>query len=185
VTRSASPSPAVLDIDGYSWRQALPSDGAAIEAIAAHGANRILFNLPATEAELAAGIGGPGFRNPMLCLQGSAPVGFGATTNRNVASQNLQVRTFYLDPAAAVIPLTTYVRHLFWSIALHRIYSQLPVVSGAEAYVRLFTGAGFQQEGVVRGHALVDDRPCDVVVLGLLRGEFEAWCQRHNSRLNM
>jgi hypothetical protein len=111
------------------------------------------------------------------------PVGFGATTNRNLASLNVQIKCIFLDPPGAVLPLAAYVRHLFWSLALHRIYAQLPVVSGAEAYMRLFVSAGFQEEGVVRGHALVDGRPCDVAVFGVLRGEFEAWCQEHASRL--
>jgi hypothetical protein len=182
VIRPGRPSPAVLEIGGYAWRPALPSDGPAIQAVAAHGANHVLFNLQGTEAEIAAGIGGPGFRQPMLCLQGSTPVGFGATTNRNPASQNLQMKCFFVDPGA-VLPLAAYVRHLFWSIALHRIYAQLPVVNGADAYIRLLTGAGFHDEGVVRGHALVDGRPCDVAVLGVLRGEFQAWCHEHNSQL--
>lgn len=151
--------------------------------LAAQGANRVLFDLPATQSEFAARVGRPGFRLPMLCLRDSEPVGVGATANRSQVSLNVRLKCFFAQPARAVLPLAAYVRHLFWSLPLHRVYTQFPVVTGAEAYVRLFTGAGFQEEGIVRGHALVEGHPRDLAVLGVLRGEFEAWCRENSSHL--
>jgi hypothetical protein len=183
VTDLAPPSRAVLDIDGFSWRQAVPSDAAVLEALAARDGNRLLFNLPASEQEFAVRVGRPGFRRAMLCFKERKPVGAAATTLRDQRSLNLQLMCFFAQPARAVAPLAVYVRHIFWSTPLHRIYVQLPVVAGATAYIRLLTAAGFQQEGVVRGHGLVGGRPTDVAVIGLLRRDFEAWCQENEIRL--
>lgn len=183
MSEPARPSPAILDLDGFVWRQAVPSDAPALEALAAKDGNRSLFKLPASEEEFAVRMDGPGFRRAMLCTRGRKPIGAAATTLRDQRNLNLQLLCFFAEPAGHVRPLAVYVRHLFWSLPLHRIYVQLPLVAGATSYLRLLTGAGFQHEGVVRGHGLVRGRPCDVAVVGLLRGDFEAWCQENESRL--
>ena len=176
-------SPAVLEIDGFAWRSAGPADAPALEALAAHAKNRLLFNLPESKEGFEAAVGWPGFRLPMLCSRESKPVGAAATSQRNNHSQNLRLICFFADPAHAVLPLAAYVRHLFWMLPLHRIYCQFPMVGGAAAYVRLLKGAGFQEEGTIRGHALIGGKPCDVVGLGALRDEFELWCQENETRL--
>jgi hypothetical protein len=183
VIRPGRPSPAVLELDGFAWRTAGPSDAPALEALAARSTNRVLFSLPASEAEFAARMGRAGFRTPMLCLRGSKPFGAAATNLRNNRSLNLRLVCFFADPARAALPLAAYVRHLFWSLPLHRVYSQLPVVGGATAYVRLLKRAGFQEEGVVHGHAVIGGRPRDLAVLGVLREEFENWCRENEKRL--
>jgi hypothetical protein len=121
----------------------------------------------------------------MLCLRGSKPVGAAATKQRNLRSLNLHLICFFADPVRAALPLAAYVRHLFWSQPLHRVYSQLPMVGGATAYVRLLKGVGFQEEGMVRGHAMVGGRPRDLVVLAVLRREFESWCRENEKRLTL
>lgn len=180
---AAGPSPAVLEIDGFAWRIAGPSDAPALEALAARATNRLLFSLPGSESAFEAAVGWPGFKMPMLCLRGSKPVGAAATNLRNNHSLNVRLICFFAEPVRAFLPLATYVRHLFWSLPLHRVYCQFPMVAGATAYVRLLKGAGFQEEGVIRGHALVGGKPCDVAVLGLLRVEFESWCRENENRL--
>ena len=183
MTDAARPSRAILDLDGFAWRPAGPSDAAVLEALAAHDGNRFLFNLPASEDEFAARVDRPGFRRVMLCFEGPKPFGAAATALRDQRSLNLQLLCFFTQPARAVAPLAVYLRHLFWSSPMHRIYVQLPLVEGATAYLSLLTGAGFQDEGVVRGHGLVQGLPCDVAVVGLLRKDFEAWCQENEIRL--
>jgi hypothetical protein len=180
---AAGPSPAVLEIDGFSWRFAGPSDAPSLELLAARSSHRTLFNLPGSEREFEARVGWPGFRIPMLCLRGSKPVGAAATDRRNHRSLNLRLICFFAEPARAAVPLAAYVRHLFWSLPLHRVYAQLPMVGGATAYVRLLKNAGFQEEGVVRGYAMVGGRPRDLAVLGVLREEFETWCSENEKRL--
>jgi hypothetical protein len=119
----------------------------------------------------------------MLCLRDSKPVGAAALRLRNNRSMNAQLICFFTDPIRAALPLAAYVRHLFWSMPLHRVYSQLPLVGGATAYLRLLTSAGFQDEGVIRGGAVVGRRLRDVAIFGLLREEFETWCRENEKRL--
>lgn len=183
VKSGAGPTPGVLELDGFAWRTAGPSDAVTLEALAARDGNRILFNLPGSEDEFAARVGGPGFRRAMLCFKENGPIGAAATRARDQRSANLQLMCFFVQPARAVLPLAVYVRHLFWSAPLHRVYLQLPMIAGAAGYIRLLQSVGFQQEGLVRGHGLVRDRPCDVALLGLLRTDCEAWCQENESRL--
>jgi len=38
---------------------------------------------------------------------------------------------------------------------------------------------------VLAGHAEVGGRPVDVVVLGLLRDEFDVWCATNDPRLSL
>jgi hypothetical protein len=183
MTLSGRASPAVLEIDGCGWRRAAPADASTLEGLAARNGNRVLFDLPGSADEFAARVGRPGFRLPMLCLRGSTPVGAAATTMRNNRSLNLRLMCFFAQPARASLSLAVYVRHLFWSLPLHRVYVQLPLTAGATAYTRMLIGAGFQEEGVVARHALLGGRPCDVAVLGVLRRDFEAWCLENESRL--
>ena len=183
IASAARPSPAVLEIDGFAWRTAQPSDAAALEALAAKAKNRILFRLPESEAAFEAAVGWPGFRLPMLCLRGSKAVGAAATSQRNHQSQNVRLTCFFADPAHAAVPLAAYVRHLFWMLPLHRVYCQFPMVAGAMAYVRLLKGAGFQGEGTIRGHAVIGGKPCDVAGVGVLRDEFDLWCTENETRL--
>lgn len=173
----------VLQIDGYTWRPALASDAADLDRVASSGANRTLFQLPQSADEFAAALGEPGFRLAFTCVRGAECVGAAATGTRSQRSLNVQLRCFFSDPRAATLPLAAYVRHIFWTLPMHRVHVQLPCIDGADEYVELLKSVGFGEEGVVRAHALVAGVPRDVVVLGLLREEFEAWCLQHESRL--
>lgn len=183
MTMTSSPPQAVLELDGFAWRDAGPADAGTLDALASHGSNRVLFNLPASTDEFLARVGRPGFRIAMLCTRDSKPIGAAATTERNNRSLNAQLMCFFAQPSEAALPLAAYLRHVFWSLPLHRIYVQLPIVRGADAYVDLLKRSGFQEEGVVIGHGMVAGNPTDVAVLGLLRREFEGWCHEHEKRL--
>jgi hypothetical protein len=183
VKTAVGPTPGVLELDGFAWREAGPADATTLEALASLDGHRTLFNLPGSEQEFAARVGGPGFRRAMLCYKDNGPIGAAATRSRDQRNANLQLMCFFAEPEKAVWPLALYVRHLFWSAPLHRVYLQLPIVAGAPAYIHLLESVGFQQEGLVRGHGLVGGKPCDVALLGLLRIDCEAWCQENESRL--
>ncbi|HTE84012.1 MAG TPA: hypothetical protein VK821_04715, partial [Dehalococcoidia bacterium] len=62
---------AVLELDGFAWREAGPADAGTLDALAAVGSNRVLFNLPASRDEFLARVGRPGFRIAMLCTHDS------------------------------------------------------------------------------------------------------------------
>jgi len=173
----------VLELDGYAWRRALPEDAATLDQLAAHGSNRVLFNLPSSADEFTARVGGAGLRLPMLCAYEGEFIGAGAFAARSNRDLNAILVSFFVEPSTATQALAMYVRHLFWSWPFHRLYAQLPLVDGGAGYLALLTAIGFVEEGVVPEHALIAGRPCDVAVLGILRREVEAWCQANESRL--
>jgi hypothetical protein len=185
VSVALRPRRAVLELDGHVWRRATAADAETLDALAASGVNRILFTLPRTVSDFESAMGGRNFGQPMLCLDGPRPVAGAATTQRNRRSLNLQVLFCCIDPSRSALPLAMYVRHLIWSIPLHRLYVQLPLIKGADDYVAMFEAVGFTREGIVGGHALIDGRPTDVMALGLLRREFEDWCRTNESRLSL
>ena len=72
-----------------------------------------------------------------------------------------------------------YVRHVFWSFPLQRLHAQVPQLDVTTQHVDLLASIGFVQEGTYPAHALVDGDPCDVMILGLLREDFEATARTH------
>ena len=183
LTLAATPAAPVLDLDGFNWRLATAADAPAFDELASCGANRTIFNLPASTDDFAVRVGGAGLRMPMLGMRGTQVAGaaaFGARSHRDL---HALLVGFFREPSAAVLPVATYVRHVFWSLPLRRLHVQLPLIDGADEYVSLFGRIGFVDEGILQGHALIDGQPCNVAVLGILRPEFEAWCQNHERRL--
>ncbi len=183
--RTEVPSAAVLELDGFEWRRASRADRGAMDALVALSPFHGLFTFPDPGEEFSRGVGAPGFRMPMICLHDSKAVGVAAISHRNQRSMNAQLLCAFRQPRLAALPLATYVRHLFWLQPLHRIYAQCPAAAGATAYIDLLKRAGFVEEGVVTGYALVRGRPSDVAVLGVLRREFETWCQENETRLTL
>ncbi len=181
--RAAAPTAAALQLDAFTWRPATAADAVALHELASLGANRTLFDLPASADEFAGQIGAPGFRIPMLCSSESKVLGAAAVGPRSQRHLNVQMLCFFADPVTVALPMAAYVRHLFWLLPLHRVYAQLPMVDGADDYMRLLAQVGFTAEGVIPGRALIDGRPQDVAVFGLLRREFDAWCLEHEPRL--
>jgi hypothetical protein len=182
-TAAPRPRPAVLEIDGFAWQPARTSDAPALEALAAQAMNRVLFGLPPSSEAFEAAVGGPGFRNAMLCWQDSIPIGAASTGQRNLHSENVRLTCFFAEPAHAALPLAAYVRHLFWRVPFHRVYCQFPLVARGAEYVDLLKACGFREEGIIRGHALIGGNPYDVAVLGVLRDEFDIWCRENETRL--
>jgi len=121
----------------------------------------------------------------MLCTRDSRVIGAAATTRRDMRNRHVQLICSFIDPATAALALAMYVRHLFWSMPFNRVHAQIPNVDGAQAYVDLMGGIGFVNEGTVRDHALIGGRPHSVIVLGLLRREFEAWTEVNEKRLSL
>lgn len=178
-----APAPAVLELDGFSWRDARSEDAEVLERLAAVGSNRPLFQLPMFTAEFMRAPSRPGFRQSMLCYHGEKEFGAAAYGMRNMQNLNVRLTCFFTEPARAAAALAIYVRHLFWGMPVHRIHAQLPVVDAGPAYVSLLRAVGFREEGVVRAHALMRGQSCDLAVLGVVREEFEAWCQTNERRL--
>lgn len=185
MTTAASPSAPVLALDGFAWRFAGPGDATVLDSIAAHGSNRVLFTLPESEGEFAVRLSGTGLRFPMLCTRDSRPCGAAVLGTRSTRDLNAMISCFFIEPSESTLPLAAYVRHVFWMQPLHRLFAQMPMVEGSADYVRLLTGVGFIEEGVVAKHALIGGEAVDVVILGLLRRDFERWCTEKEPRLSL
>lgn len=172
-----------MELDGLRWRSADATDATEIASLVSSDHNRMLFGLPTSEEEIAVTIGKPGFRIPMLCLRGAEAIGVAATTRRDMRNGNVQLLCAFAEPKGSSLALAMYLRQLFWSWPFNRVHAQIPSIAGAPDHVQLLCSVGFQEEGVVRDHAVIDGRPVSVIVLGLLRRDFEAWCQTHETRL--
>jgi len=70
--------------------------------------------------------------------------------------------------------------YAFETLNLNRLY--LRVVAFNKRALRLYRAFGFVDEGIQREQAFVRGRHRDVVLMGLLRREFEAWGHRRNAR---
>ena len=173
----------MLEVGGFAWRFATSDDAGVLDRLAAEGANRVLFSLPATEQEFAARLRGQGYRLAMLCTSGARLFGAAAITARSNRDLNAMIACFFVDPSDATLSLALYVRHVFWAQPVHRLYTQLPLVQAVDEYRSLLASVGFQEEGVVARHAIIAGESRDVAVFGLLRPEFEAWCQDKDARL--
>ena len=63
------------------------------------------------------------------------------------------------------------LRYAFHELGLHRLW--LDVFGYNERAIHLYAGAGFREEGRLREHLHRDGRRWDVVLMGLLRAEWE------------
>jgi len=68
--------------------------------------------------------------------------------------------------------MVLFFRYLFEEINIHRIYLQ--VLMSNERAIALYERFGFKREGVLRQHHFQGGRLQDVLLMGLLREEFEA-----------
>jgi len=95
---------------------------------------------------------------------------------------------FFREPEAATLALAMYVRHLFWSFPVQRLYTQFPLVGTGAAYLALYEAAGSahkelkvfteaetgamhcQNDNRILAHDYIADWLSDVLVRGRGRG---------------
>jgi RimJ/RimL family protein N-acetyltransferase len=92
--------------------------------------------------------------------------------NRTAAYGRMLGRAEYHGRGIGTEMLVLLARYAFSRLNLHRIYTG--VVSTNEASIRSNEKAGATQEGVQRNHSYVQGEYRDVVMMGILREEFEA-----------
>jgi hypothetical protein len=118
---------------------------------------------------------------PVICLYDNQPIGFLLTMNSNMQSLNTRLVTVFTHPQQSKLPFLLYLRQLFWSFPLRRIYAHIP--SLVPHYLDLYLSVGFQHEGVYRQRQVINGMLYDVNVLGLLRQDFEQWCHIYDPRV--
>lgn len=152
------------------------------------GPNRLLIDLPAEQAEailFLQQLEKQPWSMLMVAQQGGKRIGAVATGLTNLVSLNTYLLAMFLEPAAAVMPLALFTRHLFWTFPLERLYVQFPLLDETVAYGQLYEQVGFQREGVMKKHQSIAGRRHDVAVYGLLRGDFDRWWAAHDPRMTL
>lgn len=182
----AGPLEPVTALGELSIRRLTSEEAAFLVELRELGSHRLLLDFGADPAEAAAWVAtrrrGP-YALPMLLERSGQPVGVAFTAFGSPRNLNAFAMAALTDYGQAARHLALYVRHVFWNFPVRRLYSQVPAVPALEEVAAAFAGAGFTEEGRLLGHVLLSGRPVDVIAMGLLREDFEAWCREHESEL--
>jgi RimJ/RimL family protein N-acetyltransferase len=95
--------------------------------------------------------------------------------NRRHSSAELQIRIGARDARGkgyGTEAVRMLLVHAFRDLDLERV--QLHVFATNERAIRVYEKAGLRREGVLRSAAFIDGERCDIVVMGILRGEADA-----------
>lgn len=181
-----SPRPALLELGPFALRPLVPGDAPFVHRLGGAGHNRLVVELPGSVAECRAyleELGSSAWALPMACTRQGVDFGLCFTALSNLHSLNGYLLALFEEPRQAGPALALYVRHAFWSFPLRRFYVQFPLTDPPHGYEQLYPAAGFAAEGVMAGHALLGGREHDVATFGLLRSDFDRWCQQREPRL--
>ena len=117
-------------------------------------------------------------RRVLFCLRAcGTPIGFGDIAHLDAPNARAMVGLVIGERALwgrgyGREALEGLLRLCFERLALRRIGAQVYATNARS--LRLFEGAGFVREGLLREHVLKHGAPVDEVALGLLRREWEA-----------
>jgi hypothetical protein len=181
-------APAVTQFEDYELIPLEPSDAPQVIQLLSLRGNSYLIDLGASEHEVASLISqlaGTTWSLPLAILRGDECIGMATTSLANTKSLNASLLAIFTDPANSMVPLALFIRHAFWNFPLHRLHCHIPALDLTAEYVELLTSVGFVDEGRLRAHELVAGQPFDVVLLGLLREEFELWCRSNAPGLTL
>ncbi len=183
MTPTASES--ILSLDGRAIRPLAPNDFPLVERLL-RTVPPLLFELPASDADYRgwlAGLNGRAWCTPMACLREGSPFGLCFLITSQLRHLHAYLVALFEEPADSTLCMAMYARHAFWLFPLHRLYTQLPASAGAAPHEKAFLAAGFQREGVLRGHIRDERGAGDAVALAMLRAEFDEWCRAREPRL--
>jgi hypothetical protein len=172
--------PAMLSSGPHSIRLLGRDDRGLLGDLYAHGPNTLLVEpLAIPDDRFFDWLYALLWSLPMVLECDGRPVGVAFTIDPNVQSLNSRLVTLCVDPEACAPVVALYVRHLFWSFPLHRLYAYRPDLADLAAYGGLLRACGFIQEGLLRQHRASGGTGTDVFLYGLVRPEFDAWCDGH------
>jgi len=187
-TDAPNPTPAIVELDGWRLEPFTPNEAPLLSQLLQQRGHRYLLEVPTDEATiklLLSEVGKHAWAMSGALIRDDELVGFGATALPNLRALHASVTALFVDPASARTPLALYLRHLFWSFPLHRLHTQIPDLDLTREYVDLLTSVGFRVEGRLVDHAHIGGQSFDVIALGLLRSDFEAWCDADEPRLGL
>ncbi len=179
--------PAITQLDGISLQPLEPAHAPIVASLLSMRGHRFILDIPSDEAtltQLLAELGRQTWTLPLAAVVGGECLGVVTTALANVKSLHASITALFVDPTTATTALAMGIRHLFWTFPLHRVHAQIPDMDLTREYVDLLTSVGFVDEGRLQDHLVLAGRSFDVVTLGLLRTDFEAWCSDNEPRLS-
>jgi hypothetical protein len=185
-TRPKAP-PGLIELDGDSIRALSSDDLPALLRLRAATPEDV-FHVPSSQEGLDRFIDfmtNKPWSLAMMCLRQGSPSGLCLMNVGQLKHLNAYLVALFEEPSAADRLLALYIRQAFWLYPLHRLNVQLPSRPDLQPHIDLLLRAGFQREGVLEGHIEVDGQPSNVVVLGMLREDFDAWCAIDDPRLSL
>ena len=157
-------------------RQLVPQDGKLVIDLDRAGCNVGLIGLPESLQDCHAmfqSLESQMWSTPMAALSTGRPFGTFWTAVPNVSNMNALVVALFEGVDRGRLALALYIRHLFWSYPLHRLYAHVGALDRGAAYGTIYEGIGFKREGVLKEHAPLAGSRQDIFVYGLLREEFD------------
>ncbi len=104
-----------------------------------------------------------------------SPIGYTLIKDLDHKNRNAEIG-LHLDPAFhgkgyGKDAFNTLIRYCFHELNLHRVH--LEVFDFNEPAIRMYQKMGFKQDGRLREAFFTQNRFCDIVVMSLLKNEFE------------
>ncbi len=181
-------SPAVTELDGVTIERLHPDHAHLVATLLDLRGHRHLIDLdpdPNTIATLLRTLSQQPWAMPLAAIRDGECIGIGTTALADVKSLNAAFLTMFVEPAQAHLASAMMVRHLFWTFPIRRLHVQIPDMDITREYADLLTTIGFEHEGRLVDHVHAAGRTFDVLTLGLLRPDFEQWCDANEPRLRL
>jgi hypothetical protein len=175
----------VLELDGFSIHPLGADDFPHVSSLQ-RSIPPDVFQLPRTEQAyraFMADLARKPWSLPFVCARAGEPLGICFMSVAQVKNLNAYLVALFSEPAASTLPLALYIRHAFWTFPLHRLYAQLPALNTVVPQMENLIQVGFKREGMLVAHVAGADGPEDAIVVGLLRNEFDLWCEQNEPRL--
>ena len=180
-------APGMPSLDAHAIRPLRPDDfedvRPALEAVPPG-----IFGVPRVEAgfrHFVARISQLPWTLPFACLETGRATGVCFLNVPEPRHLSAYLVALFPEPAGATLALALYIRHVFWSLPLHRLYTHVPSGPEGRPHADLLTRVGFVHEGSLLAHIENEGGRADAMVLGLLRDDFTAWCLEHEPRLRL
>jgi hypothetical protein len=179
------PASSVSFADGAEIRPLTDGDQAFVRDLYRYRDNAIVAgSLEVESADFVAAVRAMPWSTAMVLEQDREAMAVAVITSVDTHSRNGRLVLLTQAPQRCQTALGLYLRHVFWSHPLHRLYAVLPArLPQSGGYAELLHGCGFVDEGHLVAHLSWKGRRHDMAVFGLLRPEFDSWCRESRPAL--